>query len=85
MSEGLPNTLCEAMLCGCIPVGSEVNGIPLAIGETGFVIKKKDIREAKDAILKANRYDDPLSPRKRILELFPEANRINALHSIIGE
>lgn len=35
--EGLPNTLCEAMLSGCIPVGSDVGGIPEAIGVTGFV------------------------------------------------
>ncbi|MBK8348626.1 MAG: glycosyltransferase family 4 protein, partial [Saprospiraceae bacterium] len=34
MTEGLPNTLCEAMLCGCIPVGSEVGAIPQVIGAT---------------------------------------------------
>lgn len=85
MSEGLPNTLCEAMLCGCIPVGSEVNGIPLAIGETGFVIKKKDVREAKEAVTRAIKRDDRLSPRARILDLFHENKRINALTNIIDE
>ncbi len=36
--EGLPNALCEAMLCGCIPIGRAVFGIPDAIGDTGFLI-----------------------------------------------
>lgn len=35
--EGLPNSLCEAMLCGCIPIGSRVFGIPDAIGDTGIL------------------------------------------------
>lgn len=40
--EGFGCSLCEAMLCGCIPIGSEVNAIPEIIGDTGFVLKKKE-------------------------------------------
>jgi glycosyltransferase involved in cell wall biosynthesis len=35
-SEGLPNALCEAMLCGCIPVGTNVGDILITIGTTGL-------------------------------------------------
>lgn len=37
-SEGFPNALCEAMLCGCIPIGSKVAAIPRIISEHGFLV-----------------------------------------------
>jgi glycosyltransferase involved in cell wall biosynthesis len=44
-SEGFPNALGEAMACGCIPIGSAVGAISEIIGETGFVLCKKDFAE----------------------------------------
>ena len=41
-SEGLPNALCEAMLCGCIPVGTNVGDIQITIGNTGLAIEDWD-------------------------------------------
>lgn len=41
-SEGFPNALAEAMLCGCIPIGSNVGEIAKIIGETGFILPHKD-------------------------------------------
>lgn len=41
--EGLPNTLCEAMLCGCVPVGTRVGGIPTAIDRFGFLVEYGDV------------------------------------------
>lgn len=51
--EGLPNSVCEAMLCGCIPVGTDVGGIPTAMGGNGFLVPYGDARKLADAIQKA--------------------------------
>ena len=50
LNEGQPNTLCEAMFCECIPVGSSVNGIPNVIDNENLIIKKKEIKQAKEVI-----------------------------------
>ena len=86
LSEGLPNALCEAMLCGCIPAGSEVNGIPGAIGDDRLIIRRKDVSDAikvirlalEIALTKTDRY------RKRIIELFPTEKRRNTFSTLLN-
>ena len=41
--EGFPSAICEAMLCGCIPIGSDVAAIPEIIDDCGFVLKHKNV------------------------------------------
>lgn len=86
LSEGLPNTLCEAMLCGCIPVGSNVNGIPEGIGDTGFVIFKPDVNEAVEAIKKAlnEGLESQSKARQRIIDLYNFDRRKEAIIKIIN-
>ena len=45
ITEGFGCALCEAMLCGCIPIGSNVNAIPEIIGEAGYILKNRDSKE----------------------------------------
>ena len=40
--EGFGVALCEAMLCGCIPIVSNVNAMPDIVGDTGYILKKRD-------------------------------------------
>lgn len=75
--EGLPNALCEAMLCGCIPVGTKYCGIPTAIGDTGFYVKYGDVGDTTKMIKKALNAKKRLGKiaRERIKKLFPIKRR----------
>ncbi len=87
LSEGLPNTLCEAMLCECVPVGSNVNGIPKAIGDTGIVLAKPDPEAAAQAIKDAlnSSEEQGRMARSRIMEIFSEAKREKELCAYFDE
>ena len=87
LSEGLPNVLCEAMLCGCIPVGSDVNGIPGVIGNQNLIISEMKTEKAIAAVRYAWSLADQKSElfRNRIIEKYPPENRPIALRSIIEQ
>ncbi len=70
IAEGMPNTLNEAMLCECVPVGSNVNGIPDAIGNTGIIINNRNVEELEDAVRKALKMDTGLQARQYVLDNF---------------
>ncbi|NIS38467.1 glycosyltransferase, partial [Candidatus Saccharibacteria bacterium] len=86
-SEGMPNTLCEAMACGCIPVGMDVDGIPTAIGDTGFVVPLGDVNALAEALQKAVRMDisQGFQARERIINEFPLQRRISGLRRALEE
>jgi glycosyltransferase involved in cell wall biosynthesis len=85
--EGLPNALCEAMLCGCIPVGSAVNGIPTAIGDTGFFVEpgKPDELALSIRLGLASGETASRKARARIVALFPMEKRESGLVRTITE
>ncbi|WP_226388942.1 glycosyltransferase family 4 protein [Penaeicola halotolerans] len=87
MSEGFPNALCEAMLCGCIPIGSDVGAIRQIIGDSGFVLKEKDVMQLNEIFGKAVEADRPMlsqKARKQIAENYPYHARQEALINLFA-
>jgi glycosyltransferase involved in cell wall biosynthesis len=84
-TEGLPNSLCEAMLCGCIPVGTIAGGIPTAIGTAGYLVEYRDqpglVRALQSAL--SAPVSDGLKARERIMREFPLQKRERLLREVI--
>ena len=82
ISEGFPNAICEAMMCGCIPIGSNVGAIPDIVGDTGFILEKRDIGKFKEILSRAIDCDKPAfsnKARQRIITNYPKDLRKNQL------
>tara|TARA_S200000501_G_C20825724_1_gene744843 strand:- start:1132 stop:1914 length:783 start_codon:yes stop_codon:yes gene_type:complete len=78
--EGLPNSVCEAMLCGCIPIGSRVFGIPDIIGNTGVLFDtEKDLVKVKDFMLSGIGEKESKQARNRIISKFNISKRIEKI------
>lgn len=85
LREGLPNVLCEAMLCECVPVGSDIESIAKAIGDCGFILKERNADEAVKLIEKAMSLPESFGKkaRKRIMENFTLEQRENKIISLM--
>jgi glycosyltransferase involved in cell wall biosynthesis len=88
ITEGMPNTLGEAMLCECIPVGSNVNGIPDAIGDTGIIVMHRNVEELEQVVRKALTLNTGIDARQHVLDNFTLALReeklLNLFKKTIG-
>ena len=84
ISEGMPNALMEAMLMGCLPVGSNVAGIPTIIGEYGVVFDKRDAESLKKALQTALEAElQPLDISKYVATNFTQRMRGELLQQVV--
>lgn len=83
--EGFPNSVCEAMLCECVPVGTNVGGMPTAISDVGFLVPYGDGETLNDALRKAlaGSGEMGVAARKYIAETFSLRRREEALLRIL--
>jgi glycosyltransferase involved in cell wall biosynthesis len=87
LSEGFPNALCEAMLCECIPIGSEVTSVPFIIGDTGLTLPQRDAGLLAELLRKAAALPDPealgRAARQRVATEFTEERREQVFRHLI--
>jgi glycosyltransferase involved in cell wall biosynthesis len=87
MSEGFGNTLAEAMLCGCIPIGANAGAIPFIINKNGFIVQQKDSNTLqaviKSAVANTQKEELRKSARQFILDHFSIEKRSVELYKII--
>lgn len=82
MSEGFPNSLCEAMLCECVPIVSNVASMPYIIDDSGFILERKNLNLLKDTIKEALNSDTETlgkKARNRVATMFTEDKRSQKL------
>lgn len=86
ITEGMPVSLGEAMLCECIPIGSNVNGIPDAMGGTGVIVYRRTAADLEKAIREAQKKETGAEARKYTIDHFSielrEAKLVNFLKSV---
>ena len=85
LREGLPNAVCEAMLCECVPVGTRVQGINTAMGTIGFYTPVGDPMAGAEAITRALQSTEGPTARERIASLFPLAQRETELLALVEQ
>lgn len=84
MTEGLGQALCEAMLCGCFPIGSRVGIIADLIKNDRFILDHKDKYTLKECIEIALESDvSPNIWRQNIIDYFKDINRLEKFKDLI--
>ena len=82
--EGFGCALCEAMLCGCIPIVSNVNMLPEIVLDEDVVLHERSAKKLQQLLkavamksLKKNHF------RSRIIERFHISRRIDDLRKVL--
>lgn len=86
-SEGFGLALCEAMLCGCVPIVSNVGILPFIASGRGYVLQHKNVDDLVELVSSAVKEYDPDNItyyRDHILENFTLAKRAESLLAAIS-
>ncbi|MDO8998951.1 MAG: glycosyltransferase [Bacteroidota bacterium] len=85
LSEGFPNALSEGMLCECVPIVSNVGGMPDIVDACGYILNHKNLDELFTVIQSALNNNEVTAlgkkARKRIEENYTFENRKTKLLS----
>ncbi len=88
IAEGFPSAICEAMLCECIPIGSNVAAIPLIIGDHGFLVNERKDELIIDIVRKALAFSEKekkgKAAREHIIANYGPGKRISALKALFA-
>ncbi|KAA3438581.1 glycosyltransferase family 4 protein [Rufibacter hautae] len=88
MSEGFPNALSESMLCGCVPVVSQVGGMVDIIQGSGYVLAQRNVELLETLVktaLTADNSQRALNARNIIKENYPEGRRETELLGLLRQ
>ncbi|GGK71018.1 glycosyltransferase family 4 protein [Rufibacter glacialis] len=87
MSEGFPNALSESMLCGCVPVVSQVGAMPDLINGSGFVLPVRKAEVLEQLLKKALETEEVQTlsqkARRQVATHYPEQRREQELLALL--
>jgi glycosyltransferase involved in cell wall biosynthesis len=88
ISEGFPNGLSEAMLCGCFPIVSAVGGMPDIIGDCGLVVPRRDQdlvnRLVRETLERKDLEETSIKARQRVASRYDLSLRKKRLLDALG-
>lgn len=88
LSESFGMSLCEAMLCGCIPIVSNTGMMPAIIEDKGYILKKRDLNlliKLIESIVLETKEKNPAEIRNLIIQKYDIKIREKLLFDLLNQ